>query len=429
MILPFRPSAPESSSSMSSASPSRSNRSSGSRPRSAKNEDAFDLSVFSDTLPPNTGPAGVTPITSGVGSSTNVNKNLSHVPCKFFKQGICQAGKSCPFSHNLDGSLSAEKLPCKYFQKGNCKFGLKCALAHILPDGTRVNSKNVSSHRRSHDRYERAQAHSGSTRSASFHSLQIVGNSKSPGAQLAQLSPLTHGTGDRFRDPFERSGVLNEDQGLTSSPPSFISPSTSAFLRDSNYFHSDGFGSQVGYTQEVSFGYPNSDWSYNYTSAMSSNSHNDRGGFLASRSISSSSIFLTSATSPSSSDSKMSGLAFQTQGQNVTTNRRSSSNHPLSSSSSPLLNYSTKLYEECAILDDDIEASSEDTYYEDYIPASLGNLIFTPQEKKRRDSRSQSGTLLVRPDIHSDSSVEKRPMFNAVSDGPLKVQGEVFLMD
>ncbi|ABN64587.1 zinc finger protein, partial [Scheffersomyces stipitis CBS 6054] len=70
----------------------------------------------------------------GSGSSSNSSKNLSHVPCKFYKQGICQAGNSCPFSHNLDGTLAADKLPCKYFQKGNCKFGLKCALAHFLPD-------------------------------------------------------------------------------------------------------------------------------------------------------------------------------------------------------------------------------------------------------------------------------------------------------
>ncbi|ODV90907.1 hypothetical protein CANCADRAFT_19397, partial [Tortispora caseinolytica NRRL Y-17796] len=60
------------------------------------------------------------------------NKNLSHVPCKFFKQGVCQAGKSCPFSHEID--QSGDGALCKYFQKGNCKFGSKCALAHILPD-------------------------------------------------------------------------------------------------------------------------------------------------------------------------------------------------------------------------------------------------------------------------------------------------------
>ncbi|CAK9439139.1 uncharacterized protein LODBEIA_P33630 [Lodderomyces beijingensis] len=101
---------------------------------------SFDFAEISAQLPPNTGPPGTVPVTNG-SSSTN-NKNLSHVPCKFFKQGMCQAGDSCPFSHNIEGALSADKLPCKYFLKGNCKFGLKCALAHYLPDGTRVNPKN-----------------------------------------------------------------------------------------------------------------------------------------------------------------------------------------------------------------------------------------------------------------------------------------------
>ncbi|KAK9263346.1 hypothetical protein V1519DRAFT_323136 [Lipomyces tetrasporus] len=68
--------------------------------------------------------------------------DLSHVPCKFFRQGTCQAGNTCPFSHSIDSQL--EQAPCKYFQKGNCKFGAKCALAHILPDGRRVNHRSLS---------------------------------------------------------------------------------------------------------------------------------------------------------------------------------------------------------------------------------------------------------------------------------------------
>ncbi|KAL6923933.1 hypothetical protein ACHAPO_006633 [Fusarium lateritium] len=62
--------------------------------------------------------------------------NTSHVPCKFFRQGACQAGNACPFSHDL--SNAAENV-CKYFAKGNCKFGPKCANIHILPDGRRIN--------------------------------------------------------------------------------------------------------------------------------------------------------------------------------------------------------------------------------------------------------------------------------------------------
>ncbi|KAL2816833.1 hypothetical protein BDW59DRAFT_135488 [Aspergillus cavernicola] len=66
--------------------------------------------------------------------------NTKHVPCKFFRQGACQAGPACPFLHSSDAST--EYAACKYFSKGNCKFGAKCALAHILPDGRRVNRPN-----------------------------------------------------------------------------------------------------------------------------------------------------------------------------------------------------------------------------------------------------------------------------------------------
>lgn len=62
--------------------------------------------------------------------------NTSHVPCKFFRQGACQAGNACPFSHDLG---AASETICKYFAKGNCKFGPKCANIHILPDGRRIN--------------------------------------------------------------------------------------------------------------------------------------------------------------------------------------------------------------------------------------------------------------------------------------------------
>ena len=46
---------------------------------------------------------------------TSVVSDTSHVPCKFFKQGQCQAGSACPFSHSLDASKFEQ--PCKYFSK------------------------------------------------------------------------------------------------------------------------------------------------------------------------------------------------------------------------------------------------------------------------------------------------------------------------
>ncbi len=48
--------------------------------------------------------------------------SLSHVPCRFYKQGACTAGASCPFSHEEGG----KKETCQWFLKGNCKFGHKC---------------------------------------------------------------------------------------------------------------------------------------------------------------------------------------------------------------------------------------------------------------------------------------------------------------
>ncbi|KAI0364258.1 hypothetical protein BV20DRAFT_974634 [Pilatotrama ljubarskyi] len=64
--------------------------------------------------------------------SSSKTKDLSHVPCKFFKVGSCTAGSSCPFSHQVLEPGQPKEV-CAWFVKGNCKFGHKCALAHILP--------------------------------------------------------------------------------------------------------------------------------------------------------------------------------------------------------------------------------------------------------------------------------------------------------
>lgn len=37
------------------------------------------------------------------------------MPCKFYRQGACQAGKACPFLHS-DEPVT-ERAPCKYFTK------------------------------------------------------------------------------------------------------------------------------------------------------------------------------------------------------------------------------------------------------------------------------------------------------------------------
>ncbi|KAF8830313.1 hypothetical protein HHX47_DHR2000607 [Lentinula edodes] len=67
-------------------------------------------------------------------SAATKTKDLSHVPCKFYKVGSCTAGSSCPFSHSGVSGPGAQKDVCAWFVKGNnCKFGHKCALAHVLP--------------------------------------------------------------------------------------------------------------------------------------------------------------------------------------------------------------------------------------------------------------------------------------------------------
>ncbi|CCE62319.1 hypothetical protein TPHA_0C01630 [Tetrapisispora phaffii CBS 4417] len=63
----------------------------------------------------------------------NINvKNYSHVPCKFFKSGKCQAGEHCKFSHQSNILNSANLIPCKYYKKGHCKFGEHCVNSHEL---------------------------------------------------------------------------------------------------------------------------------------------------------------------------------------------------------------------------------------------------------------------------------------------------------
>ncbi|KAF8609466.1 hypothetical protein BDV93DRAFT_518284 [Ceratobasidium sp. AG-I] len=69
---------------------------------------------------------------AGKGKGSSKSKDLSHVPCKFFKVGGCTAGPACPFSHHATEPGETKNV-CSWFVKGSCKFGHKCALAHILP--------------------------------------------------------------------------------------------------------------------------------------------------------------------------------------------------------------------------------------------------------------------------------------------------------
>lgn len=350
-----------------------------------------------DLLPPNTGPAG-TVETNGNGNLSTANKNLSHVPCKFFKQGICQAGKSCPFSHDLDGSTGADKLPCKYFQKGNCKFGLKCALAHFLPDGTRVNNKSLLSYRRNTDRSERSKSFGSHTSSAPSSGTNLLvtpeetsyyyKTSSSSFSSTALTDPIDIGTGSQY------SNLLQLENERNTSPDSmpmiplrssrsniFLSPNTTSQLQDafgsgdwlshqSLHFSSNLF-SLAGNNFAPTSGFSTSGINYHSPSEQSRLHLN-----LGSRDMEEAHKHTSTISLPSF------GMGFK---------RKNSS-----SSSSPVLLFNQLLSDETTI-DDVNNRDDEEPFFEDFVPASIGNLILTPQERKRRDSRSQSGTLLVRP--------------------------------
>lgn len=63
--------------------------------------------------------------------------DTAHVPCKFFRQGACQAGNACPFSHDL--SNAAENV-CKYFAKVRARHhdGPPLAHHHHIPSQPRI---------------------------------------------------------------------------------------------------------------------------------------------------------------------------------------------------------------------------------------------------------------------------------------------------
>lgn len=167
---------------------------------------------------PHTQPPGIAAGTSGPqfeGSrSPPGSKNLNHVPCKFFRQGACQAGKACPFSHNMDPTI--ETAPCKYFSKGNCKFGAKCALAHILPDGRRVNRPAI--HGNGHLQFGRMDTGFTNHRSALHNSLM-----------QANTSAIGHHT------PTHSLGGQEDFPALTSQPTPQIEQNLSSSIPDSQF--------------------------------------------------------------------------------------------------------------------------------------------------------------------------------------------------
>lgn len=426
-----------------------------SQPRS-KPGHLLDLYSLQDQLPPNTGPPGTVPVNGSLGSAANANKNLSHVPCKFFRQGNCQAGNSCPFSHNFDGSLAADKLPCKYFQKGNCKFGLKCALAHFLPDGTRVNSKSFRRHERNshnlaahHDtssssennslepsNYQNHQSkthagHSASSGSGSGSRNSHSGSKSSPTdrnlgrPKMAARELSGDSEPARHYDPTGDIGRASQTEPVHIRNRSFGEDSAYANSAFRNSLNSSLLTLQLAYyngrpkpfslTSPITNYQSLHDWLVSGTPATTSFLTGTQNGL-------SSKLRSLSSTSPTNLVSLPNSIDFSS---NLLSSGRTDlpqdhfglssrlglagkSNSAFLSSPS---NQQLRPFEELAILDDSREDAVEDdenAFFEDYVPASLGDLILTPQELQRRDSRSQSGTLWVRPNIEGSLSDIKK---------------------
>ena len=166
-------------------------------------------------------------------------KDLSHVPCKFFKVGSCTAGPVCPFSHTA--VEPGQKGVCTWFVKGNCKFGHKCALAHVLPNQSlsmdRKNKKlaqqqaNASNQGRDAGRPKKPKSSGingnegrNALLSGSTAPTRMLGNTSRPSPFKATISPSAPAPPVQDID-FVLSGLPDEDEELPSAPARGKSPS------------------------------------------------------------------------------------------------------------------------------------------------------------------------------------------------------------
>ncbi|KAL1888395.1 hypothetical protein Sste5346_009603 [Sporothrix stenoceras] len=173
--------------------------------------------------------------------------NTSHVPCKFFRQGACQAGNSCPFSHDIGTAIETV---CKYFAKGNCKFGPKCANMHLLPDGRRVtygkNGVIIGTAPVGHG----PGGHPGGNGGPGQHNLGL-GNRVNPAAYMQPSnSALTNSflnAGQQQQPPAQQDDryEVNVDTSYTSNPTSAYGspPGPGGFADD---LHHNGATSSLG---------------------------------------------------------------------------------------------------------------------------------------------------------------------------------------
>jgi CCCH-type zinc finger/Zinc finger C-x8-C-x5-C-x3-H type (and similar) len=291
---------------------------------------------------------------SSVPSSSPSNKNLSHVPCKFFKQGACQAGNSCPFSHTME---AVDQSPCKYFQKGNCKFGTKCALAHILPDGRRVNTRGGQ-------HPQTLQAVNGQQQQQQQQPL--LNNQQL--SSLSQSPVVVHGGHSISSHQGSMSGQQSSLSSFN-SPPGGVGSANNGISAQSlphNLVGLNGHFSDVraasSHDNITNSRLKNNIYSPNEASSPFSRSFADG-------------IF----TSPVGSARSVSSSANLWP--HVRQNRQASSPFP----------------------PDDFAIDDDDPFEEDFVPSSLTDLL-TPQERKRRGSRPSSSLSHTVPagGIHPD---------------------------
>lgn len=387
--------------------------------------------------------------------------DLSHVPCKFFRQGACQAGNSCPFSHATDVSLDSQ--PCKYFQKGNCKFGIKCALAHVLPDGRKVNTKNLQgSYQSGHHQHQPQHQHHNHTHhynqhhqqtqldgsntnnhntnnnSHSHNNKKTTSSDSSPSDIVNTVEPIS--INDYYSSPQNAYiGNNNTNQqnatnynnnyysfGNKSNPNSYYNLATQNYNYNSSILPSTSASSvQISSTAPAASQTSTmatspfngiSIWSNSPSNQLTNNSNSNSSiNNIANLSAQAQAQFVRSISFSNTSNTNM-RLSNSTKTNNniinsIPSNPNSSFNHSLDQSfdspsqllfTSPTSSANTQNYSaivDSAIMDSEDEIDDENDLSNlgresedvDFVPSSLNDLL-TPQELKRRHSRSSFGS-------------------------------------
>ncbi|KAH3688919.1 hypothetical protein WICPIJ_000092 [Wickerhamomyces pijperi] len=322
-------------------------------------------------------------------SKSPPSRNLAHVPCKFFKQGTCQAGSSCPFSHAIDATT--DTTPCKYFQKGNCKFGNKCALAHLLPDGTRLNPKSLAQVYQNHNIIQNS---NGSRRRSSATNGYGANNNSSGNGSVSGRSGVT---GDsNLSNSFQENGGSSyqsnspiDIKNYTQSTPKPTQidtsyTSTSPAFYQQNYNLASYSQTQTSPIRQSSFSYQEMAVSPQYANSSSFTNM-------------SSNIWSTTPNTASTAQTSPNINRAQ-----IINSSSSIPTFQFSAGSFKSGAFSMEVLSGSAIYDEDEPHDDEDddaygrngVFEEDYIPSSLSDLL-TPQELQRRGSRPS--TTFKRP--------------------------------